>query len=486
MKTLAFLAVEILTFSPLCWGLVGPATVWEFRAEATAGNLNGCAYDPSIAGGVDYSQQEAANLVITDLIISAGNNSIVSSVLTPFVAGQHEGNVLHVTAGTGFNITGPNSWHTILSIDGLGNATLMDSAGTVGSTGGTARVGGAGSLNSTLDDDVFDSFRDSNTVWVKNGSYTLGEPVSVTTDAFLNSNVEIMGYNTIRGDNPHNSTAPVIAGGANAHILQGDYFNFKNLSFTGTGTSVLTAGTGAKIINVKILNTSVVASRNALATTGNTKVFKGDFSSLSGNGILISAGSTNLLIRGNYIHHSSVCLNLNGGDSVTIEKNLIETCQSSGVAFGLSGVFNNLTDNTIFSTRTPSRQTGIDMTGASTINSFIGNIIYGASTGIAAVNGSDSNFFTYNNFFNNTVNFTTTTKMGDNTTFLDPQFADWVHSDFTIGGNLKGLGYPGAFGSTNTTGYLDLGAVQRQEPSQTGREPSAILRNAIIRDGIFK
>ena len=35
--------------------------------------------------------------------------------------------------------------------------------------------------------------------------------------------------------------------------------------------------------------------------------------------------------------------------------------------------------------------------------------------------------------------------------------------NFGIGTNLKALGFPGAFQAGLTTGYLDIGAVQRQE-----------------------
>ncbi len=46
--------------------------------------------------------------------------------------------------------------------------------------------------------------------------------------------------------------------------------------------------------------------------------------------------------------------------------------------------------------------------------------------------------------------------------------SDWVYQvttgrNFAIGTNLKALGFPGAFQAGLTTGYLDIGAVQRQE-----------------------
>jgi hypothetical protein len=51
--------------------------------------------------------------------------------------------------------------------------------------------------------------------------------------------------------------------------------------------------------------------------------------------------------------------------------------------------------------------------------------------------------------------------------------SDWVYQvttgrNFAIGTNLKALGFPGAFQAGLTTGYMDIGAVQRQEPAAGG------------------
>lgn len=51
--------------------------------------------------------------------------------------------------------------------------------------------------------------------------------------------------------------------------------------------------------------------------------------------------------------------------------------------------------------------------------------------------------------------------------------SDWVYQvttgrNFAIGTNLKALGFPGAFQAGLTTGYMDIGAVQRQESAAGG------------------
>ena len=48
-------------------------------------------------------------------------------------------------------------------------------------------------------------------------------------------------------------------------------------------------------------------------------------------------------------------------------------------------------------------------------------------------------------------------------------------NDFTIGTNLKAKGFPGVFNGGHTTGYLDIGAVQRVEPSGTTNDVLGVL-----------
>ncbi len=40
--------------------------------------------------------------------------------------------------------------------------------------------------------------------------------------------------------------------------------------------------------------------------------------------------------------------------------------------------------------------------------------------------------------------------------------------NFNVGTNLKAVGYPGVFPGALTTGYMDIGSVQRQESGSSG------------------
>lgn len=105
---------------------------------------------------------------------------------------------------------------------------------------------------------------------------------------------------------------------------------------------------------------------------------------------------------------------------------------------------------------------------------------------------------TYDNFWVDYCNFGTgstantsgdindgglTTSQGDNNLAVDPQFTDAANGDFSIGTNLKAAGSPGAFPSGNSTGYLDIGAAQRQEPAGGGGQ-AKLRRLMYIGEGV--
>jgi hypothetical protein len=48
--------------------------------------------------------------------------------------------------------------------------------------------------------------------------------------------------------------------------------------------------------------------------------------------------------------------------------------------------------------------------------------------------------------------------------------------NFAIGTNLKAKGFPGAFPAGLTTGYLDIGAAQRQEAGAGGQHAAGFQR----------
>ena len=462
MKELRIFLAYLLAANP-AYALVTENSRWEVRTTATAGNLNGCAYDP-FYGETDGTQQNEHAYHATDLRIGSATTQ-VGSLTVPFLS-SHTGNALHVTAGTGFT----QGWHTIKYVNVEGTATLNSPAGSLGSTGGTGRVGGACSLASTLDDDMFEAVNSSNVVWINSGTYTLGEAVAIATDATNLLPVDIIGYGKVRGDKPRGGDLPVLATGANGLDSQGAGFRWRNMSFTGTASAVATMGTISKHENLKSVNTSGTAGRTAITLSAASILVGSEL--VSTNGIGINFNSNFIKVYGNYIHHSTNCMQMGNLSNINISYNLFETCYSTAILCGAT--FSNpqsiISYNTIFGSSAYAHGTGITQ-GAGTPgngdNMIFGNILYGLKVGIS-IRNKTNNYYDYNNFFNNEVNITTAAENGPNDTFVDPQFTDWVNSDFRIGSNLKGLGFPGAFGSSRSTGSLDIGAVHRAEPAASG------------------
>ena len=80
----------------------------------------------------------------------------------------------------------------------------------------------------------------------------------------------------------------------------------------------------------------------------------------------------------------------------------------------------------------------------------------------------------YNNYYNNTTDNTHNIDVQDSELELDPQYNDATNGDFSIGTNLKAKG-PSEFPAGTSTGYIDIGAVQREEGSGSGSSEHAYV-----------
>lgn len=107
-------------------------TEWDVRT--TGSDSNGGGFNPA-ASGTDFSQQDAAQIAFTDLVIG-GTNTQLTSVLNPFTS-AHVGNVINITSGTGFTV-GRYQVSSVAS----GVATMDRAVGTASSTGGHGNLGG--------------------------------------------------------------------------------------------------------------------------------------------------------------------------------------------------------------------------------------------------------------------------------------------------------------------------------------------------------
>lgn len=202
---------------------------WEIRT--TGDNTNGGAYKRT-GTGTDYSQQNTAQLALTDInTLIAGDTTINSS--TGGFTSAMVGNTINLSSGT--NLT--TGFYEITGFVSS-NAVTLDRApdnGGGGISGTTGKVGGALAW-------VLDGVVQYNKVWIKSGTYTLtnttqgaaGGPIYVNGVA---TGCNFEGYENTRGDL---GTPPVFSvGSLNASSLTPIFYARSGFS-------------GAHIINVKV------------------------------------------------------------------------------------------------------------------------------------------------------------------------------------------------------------------------------------------
>lgn len=110
------------------------SVVWEVRT--TGSDNNGGGFDATSGiPGTDFSQQTAAQITYTDMVIGATTTQFTSVANSP--AASLVGNIINVTSGTGFTVQRVQ----VLSVT-AGVATCDKSLGTTASTGGHGSMGG--------------------------------------------------------------------------------------------------------------------------------------------------------------------------------------------------------------------------------------------------------------------------------------------------------------------------------------------------------
>lgn len=115
---------------------INATTVWRVRVGGD--DNNGGAFDADIVGaGTDYSDQDTAQLTLTDLTTS-GASAVVNSATGGFTAAMI-GNAIRIASGTNFTA----GTYFIVAVGSGNSATLDSNCSTASGSGGVGRVGGA-------------------------------------------------------------------------------------------------------------------------------------------------------------------------------------------------------------------------------------------------------------------------------------------------------------------------------------------------------
>lgn len=427
-----------------------PATnVAEVRADATPGNVNGGWFDPAL-GGTDYSLQTAAQVNASDGTSNASTN--FNSAGVTFTSAM-VGNCLHLVSGT----NGTPGWYSIRAFVDANNVTLDRNCSTGAMTNGVFYVGGAMSLNSTLDDEFFESAVAGNKIYLRGaaGGLTLGEAVSISVAGGASQPIIIEGYNATRGDAPTGSTRPTIAGAANTFVL-GANWDIYNTIHTGTAAVVLQMGTAGKCVTVKSTNSSTTSTRLAIQSAADGLTLGCEGISYRGRAALINSGSC----LGAVFHSSDIGIALPGGTSVcSISKTIVESCVTAAINSGATAQTGRcLIDGCTLYGSVNTTGIGVNLITGVTDTAITNTIIYGFVTGVNHADTQTVGFDDYNCYNNNDTDVTNWTKGSHDVTTAPA---------FTGAGQVTGTA--GAFTAGNdrlvdtSKDFTALGVVANQD-----------------------
>lgn len=370
--------------------------------------------------GINYAMLNTAPVNAIADFASVGASTTLTSATAAFTL-MMVGNFFHqTTTGTGaFGLVG---WYEIVSYTNATTVTLdrTPNSGTA-SVACTGYVGGAGRFDGL--ENTFQAMIPSNSrVMIKGGTYTFSAAISTaSTNSTIALGSYFIGYTSVWGDSCNGSSRPFFDAGANL-LTWSQNQHFYNVSFTGTGTSVVVGAINSKWVNCKFLNTSTTASRFGFSTTANP-VFSFGCEYISQNGTGFTSNNFGANLWGDYFHDSVIgASNTNTASNTQLVGCIFEANSTAGLNSASNGGC-NISNCTFYGREA---QAGIGITfasGNSPDNGLVNSLFYGLATGISVSAGaSNSNTSLYNNFFNNTTDVTNWAKSNTDIA-LDPQFA---------------------------------------------------------------
>lgn len=450
---------------------MSPPLVWEVRTTGNA--ANGGAFRAG-SSGMDYSQQDTAQVTYADLTVDATTNTNVTSSANPFTS-AHVGNVIKISS------TSPWSpgYYEVMSVTSR-VATLDRSPAATGSAGGIGRLGGAADHPLTIAGAVVAS----NVVWLKAGTYTIASPgVNFAASCAPSNTVpasRLSGYGTTRGDGVR-ATLTAGTAYANTVLATGQGWWVANIEVKPNGSNHgIVVGAMTTVSNCKVSGAAVYGlnlANTQCAALGN------EVTGCSGNsGILLSNAS---FAFGNYVHDNTTTGITTAFDCV-VSRNLVVNntgATSDGIAVGGAASTTVVTHNTVHG----SGRHGLRVTGSGIIVPPIQNNIFSSNGGFGAVFSTSAGTPALppcdgNAYYANTSGARSN---GDDTT-VNPQNASGAYTnpldkilavspfvnaaagDFSLnntaggGAACRGAGVPAAWPGTTVANSLDMGAAQHQ------------------------
>lgn len=439
----------------------------------------GCASAASPTGGtfsVDYTQQNAAELSLTD--VASSNTTTFTSATGGFTKAMI-GNAIRCTGGGA-----TSGYYFIVNQTDTNTITTDRAGGTIAA--GTGKVGGgaatirrvANSANATGDEAVA-----GNTVYIYGSGVDLPTSDDYTaTDAQFTppSGTAADGYFRMIGENgrPRLKNTGLMFHNAALTYFDNLYLTASSnangtlaiLNLNGTGCVVknLIINTANQAALVGIQGTSANAIENCEVLSGTTS----PTSSASAIGIHLSSAFASYVRRCRVHHQRSHGIQYSSTYGAAIDECLVYANVGDGLNLTTSGSGKiHASHNTIDGNQGHGIAVTTFVTAMNTTLRY--NLItnhtqaskYGItiSTGSALVNDPHITSIGYNWLYNNTANYQNLTQPPTDTVGTDPQYTDAANGDFSVGTNAKGAIQETWLGQSTPTSYREPGAVQRQE-----------------------
>lgn len=380
--------------------------------------------------------QDAAQYNLTGVTTAAAN----AVMLTASASTDMIGNVAHVISGTNFIV----GWYEIISaVAGVSITVDRNCTSGIGATG-VVNIGGALSLNSTLDDDWGDTLAPGNKVWVRYNASTinLGESFSPSGTPTAALGLVFEGYTTAHGDLATavltSSNTPTIACGSSFTFTVPVFTSVKFINFTGSSTAVLTTGASGKVRGCKCVNSSTTAARTAIATGSTSSIIRCEAVSYRGYAIGVTSGTIGFLY--NYVHDSDVGIRGTSTTAYQCIGNIVASCVTAAIQFTGATPDLRIVQNTLYGSE-QSDAIGLSLATGITNVVFQNNIIYGFTTGVSHADANTCGVDDFNCYRNNNsdVNSSLNWQVGPNNTSNDPVFTDVTEitaTDATVSGSV--------------------------------------------------
>ena len=385
-------------------------------------------------GGTDYSVQDSAQATGT-VTSSANTVTATTSIFTAQMVGNY------ITDGTTWKEITAFTSATVVTVDSGPSWT----AATIKVGGGLASIGGAGKAGVIF----------GNTIYIKAGTYTISSAtINVSGGAYNSSNNLLwVGYSTNR-TTTNTDTPPVLQFGTSGITLFADRGTHYNITIDGNSqaTSVAVGGSGGAYDLCTFKN-----------LTGASAAFSASRCLITGCSALICQGPAfGCEAYGNTATPwqngpFAFCLSYNNTGAST-DGFLLNP--SGGVAVMNCVAYGNGRD-------------GFHVQNSRGV--LLLNCHAEANSGYGYNSGGNSSVILLNcgSYSNTSGRFNTTSANVDNNplTLSGSAFVNAAGNNFSInntagaGALLRAMGFPGVFPRGTTTGYLDVGAAQHQDPA---------------------